>query len=139
MNKKLPSNYAQTGALIDSDQLQKRLQQAFTATEFHALISISGIDANTGEIFNTDLHFTKDDPEFMALINDYGARLAGIKIAETFMPVTNLAPKEGMEIIGVTKSNSIMRGYRYSGYWYNMAGELVAPDEMPIEYKIYVP
>lgn len=79
-SKKLPSNAARTGAQIDETRLIKQVQQSFTAPEFIALVSISGVDANTGDLFQTELIFDSNDPEFKAMLNEYGARLCAQKL-----------------------------------------------------------
>lgn len=125
---------ARTGTLLDKERLIKELQTAFTATEFAALVTFKGIDSN-GREFSADFIFNHNDPEFRAMLNDYGARLAGKIIEETWTLVTPLAPADGMPVIGARDGKEALM-YRIGGDWYvDNHGDGVKSDFIPSEYK----
>lgn len=110
------------GSLLNSQKLQRQISQAYNATAFTALVSIQGIDRNTGNPFSTDFIFDQNDPEFIAMLNDYGARKAMDAIYETEIPVDEMSPKDGVRV--VIRQTKVMEcapyeAMRTGGVWVN--------------------
>lgn len=121
MNTQSPAR-GDIGSALTAQKLQKQISQAYNATAFTALVSIQGIDRNTGNPFTTDLIFDQNDPEFLAMLNDYGARKAVDDIFDTDIPVDEMSPKDGVRVI--IRQTKVMEcapyeAMRTGGVWVN--------------------
>lgn len=135
MTKAFKVANAATRENLSSEILQKQLQTAFAARQFSALVSIDGIDSNTDAPFHYDFIFNMNDPEFVAMLNDYGARLAGKKHLQAFRPVTAEMPADGALCEVLLKSDEALQLYRFKGEWFDQLG-FHHRGPVPVEFKI---
>lgn len=136
---------AKTSSELQVQKLVKDSQKAFTAKQFSALVSIDGVDSH-GEEFHLDFVFTNTDPEFIAMLNDYGARLSGKQVVEEFMPIGKNLPPDGMTVIVKMGNGDELQAYRFLERWYTPDGfelkiraNAQTRSAIPIAYKPFNP